>query len=85
MKIRRSYSVDEDVYEKFLAYAKQNSINISQFIQNAMKNAMAKKISTCDYCGNLQWTIDKWGVVVHKEACPHRTEKYHQGNPPKEE
>ena len=51
MKIRRSYSVDEDVYEKFLAYAKQNSINISQFIQNTMKNTMAKN-SSCDHCEN---------------------------------
>ena len=45
MKIRRSYSVDGDVYEKFLDYAKDNSLNISQFIQNAMmtKIGMEKK------------------------------------------
>lgn len=36
MKIRRSYSVDEDIYSKFLEYAKNNSINISKFIENAM-------------------------------------------------
>jgi len=36
MKIRRSYSIDEEIYKKFLEYVKKNSINISKFIENAM-------------------------------------------------
>ena len=32
--------MDGDVYEKFLDYAKDNSLNISQFIQNAMMSKM---------------------------------------------
>ncbi len=36
MKIRRSYSVDEEIYKKFLEYVKKNSINISKFIENAI-------------------------------------------------
>ena len=33
-------------------------------------------------CGDLSWTVKRWGVLVHKEACPSRTTPYHQGNPP---
>jgi len=36
MKIRRSYSVDEKIYQQFLDYAKKQSINISKFIENSM-------------------------------------------------
>jgi hypothetical protein len=35
----------------------------------------------CPYCGWLRWTIDKYGRVTHKQACPHRTDPWHQGDP----
>lgn len=36
----------------------------------------------CEYCGSLDWTIERYGIAVHKEACPFRETSYHQGNPP---
>lgn len=35
----------------------------------------------CDYCGLLDWTIEKYGRVTHKQSCPHRTDPWHQGDP----
>jgi hypothetical protein len=35
----------------------------------------------CDYCGDLDWTVRKYGRVHHKEACPHRTQTYSQTHP----
>ena len=36
-----------------------------------------------DYCGDLDWTIKRYGFIVHKENCPYRKERsYHQGDPP---
>lgn len=32
-----------------------------------------------DYCGDLTWTVRKWGLIAHKENCPYRKEAYHQG------
>jgi hypothetical protein len=37
---------------------------------------------TCSYCGWLGWTVEKYGRVTHKQACPHRTDPWHQGDPP---
>lgn len=35
----------------------------------------------CTYCGLLDWTIKQYGRVTHKEACPNRTDPWHQGAP----
>lgn len=35
----------------------------------------------CDYCGSLDWTIQKYGRVTHKRECPRRQDGWHQGNP----
>jgi len=35
----------------------------------------------CTYCGYLGWTVEHYGRVTHKEACPHRTDPWHQGSP----
>jgi len=43
MKIRRSYSVDQEIYKNFLEYAKKNSINISKFIENMMIKKLKEK------------------------------------------
>ena len=43
MKIKRSYSVDQEVYKKFLEYVEKNSINISKFIENCFINEMKKE------------------------------------------
>jgi hypothetical protein len=37
---------------------------------------------TCDYCGDLDWTIRQYGTLVHKAACPHRAAPYSQTTPP---
>ena len=36
---------------------------------------------TCPYCGNLGWTVERYGRVTHKQNCPHRTDVWHQGDP----
>ena len=41
-----------------------------------------EKALHCSWCGSLSWTALKWGRIVHKSACPHRLEPYHQGAPP---
>lgn len=46
MKIRRSYTVDEKIYEDFLKYAKTNSLNISRWIENCMIKKLDKKEET---------------------------------------
>jgi hypothetical protein len=35
----------------------------------------------CDYCGDLGWTVERYGRVTHKQGCPHRTDPWHQGEP----
>lgn len=37
--------------------------------------------ASCPYCGSLEWTVEKYGRVTHKESCPHRTDPWHQGDP----
>jgi hypothetical protein len=39
---------------------------------------------TCPYCGCLGWTVEKYGRVTHKEACPHRTDPWSQSYPQRE-
>jgi hypothetical protein len=34
----------------------------------------------CDYCGLLGWTVEKYGLVTHKEACPHRADPWSQSH-----
>ena len=48
MKIRRSYSIDEKIYQEFLEYAKRQSINISKFIENSMIKKMKEEKETRD-------------------------------------
>ena len=36
---------------------------------------------TCGYCGNLGWTVERYGRVTHKQNCPHRADVWHQGDP----
>lgn len=38
----------------------------------------------CDYCGDLDWTLQGYGRVTHKQSCPHRTDPWHQGEPNRE-
>lgn len=33
------------------------------------------------YCGSLDWTVERYGRVTHKEGCPRRTDPWHQGDP----
>lgn len=37
--------------------------------------------TACSYCGDLDWTVEKYGRVTHKEGCPMRRDPWHQGNP----
>jgi len=39
----------------------------------------------CDYCGDLGWTVRKYGRITHKEACPHRTDPWSQTYPQRTE
>ena len=32
-------------------------------------------------CGYLGWTVERYGRITHKEACPHRTDPWTQANP----
>lgn len=34
--------------------------------------------NACSYCGYLDWTVEKYGRVTHKESCPMRTDPWHQ-------
>lgn len=36
---------------------------------------------SCDFCGVLGWTVERYGRVTHKESCPYRTDRWHQGDP----
>lgn len=36
----------------------------------------------CTFCGDLSWTILKYGQVIHKHMCPDRIGEFHQGNTP---
>lgn len=40
---------------------------------------MAK--TACPYCGYLDWTVEMYGRVTHKQDCPMRRDLWHQGNP----
>lgn len=35
----------------------------------------------CDYCGSLDWTVEKYGRVTHKQECPHRSDAWSQLHP----
>lgn len=41
----------------------------------------ALNLPPCNYCGSLAWTVRNYGRVTHKQACPHRTDPWHQGEP----
>jgi hypothetical protein len=44
----------------------------------------SRAANRCDYCGDLEWTVTKYGRVTHKEACPHRSEPWSQTYPQRE-
>lgn len=33
------------------------------------------------FCGWLGWTVEEWGRVTHKHACPNRTDPFCQTHP----
>lgn len=35
----------------------------------------------CDFCGHLAWTVERFGRLTHKCACPHRTDSFCQAHP----
>lgn len=35
----------------------------------------------CDYCGPLDWTVERYGCIAHKCGCPHRTDTFCQAHP----
>jgi hypothetical protein len=43
-----------------------------------------KEKEQCSYCGDLTWTLKKYGRLVHKQLCPNRSmvDDYHQGDLP---
>jgi hypothetical protein len=48
------------------------------FVHSARTHALEQ---TCTHCGALDWTIKQYGRPTHKEACPDRKDKWHQGDP----
>lgn len=39
----------------------------------------------CSYCGDLSWTVRRYGFRVHKAECPHRpAADWSQSEPPPE-
>jgi len=41
----------------------------------------AEGLTEYGQCGSLDWTVEKWGRVTHKHACPNRTEPWCQTHP----
>lgn len=35
----------------------------------------------CDYCGDVGWTVERYGRVTHKRQCPHRRDPWSQTYP----
>jgi len=43
MKIQKTFTIDEKIYEKFLSYCNEISINKSLFVENCIKKLLKDK------------------------------------------
>jgi DNA-directed RNA polymerase subunit RPC12/RpoP len=49
--------------------------------QTASPEPLLTQIVCKEYCGSLDWTIEKYGRITHKHGCPNRTDKFCQTHP----
>jgi hypothetical protein len=45
MKVQKTFTIDKEIYEKFLKYTKNKSINKSLFVENSMKKLLKKDVT----------------------------------------
>lgn len=44
MKVQKTFTIDKDIYEKFLKYCSDKSINKSLFVENCIKKLLKSNV-----------------------------------------